>query len=145
VSPETVELREAVAVVRKGAAVLLARQEHERGWWNGLWTLPRCPLAADDDPLAALTDVLAERFGIDWRFVDDAVEKKYGVTRHRVTAFAFNGVWVEGAIDKTSRARWMSRGELALIGMPAPDRAILTKLLSADDAADPGVRHGAAR
>jgi A/G-specific adenine glycosylase len=121
----TVDLREAVAVVRKGAAVLLARGEHERGWWQGLWTLPRSPLGPGEDPATVLSDLLAARFGIECRFARDHVERRYGVTRHRVTAVALGGVWIRGFVNDASRAAWVQHGELPLIAMPAPDRAIV--------------------
>jgi A/G-specific adenine glycosylase len=124
-SQPTVELREAVAVVRKGRAVLLARVKHERGWWDGLWTLPRSLLGTDDDPAAVLTGVLRQRFGLECRISEGPSEHRYTVTRHRVTAVAFAGVWVEGAVSEASGARWMSGGELGLAAVPAPDRAIL--------------------
>lgn len=142
---ETVQLREAVAVVRRGAAVLLGLQEHERGWWQGLWTLPRSPLQPDDDPVAVLTDVLGERFGVECRFAGDPVVRMYGVTRHRVTALAMSGVWVEGALSETLRSKWMPQGELALIGMPAPDRAILGDLIGADGFPGAGAHRDAPR
>ncbi len=142
---ETVQLREAVAVVRRGAAVLLGLQEHERGWWQGLWTLPRSPLQPDDDPAAVLADVLGERFGVECRFAGDPVARMYRVTRHRVTALAMSGVWVEGALSETSRSKWMPQGELALIGMPAPDRAILGDLIGAADPPEAGAQRDAPR
>lgn len=128
---ETVELREAVAVVRRGAAVLLGRQEHERGWWEGLWTLPRSPVGPDDDPVTALNGVLRERFGVECRFTGRSIERKYRVTKHRVTALAFGGVWAAGAVGRAFRARWVREGELSLIAMPAPDCAIIDDLARA--------------
>jgi A/G-specific adenine glycosylase len=123
--PRTVELREAVAVVRKGGRVLLGRAEHGRGWWEGLWTLPRSPLEPGDDPVRALSRVLRERFGVECRFVWGPVERKYSVTRHRVTALAFGGAWVAGGLGDPSAARWAAESELPLIAVPAPDRAII--------------------
>jgi len=134
----SVELREAVAVVTKGAHVVLARQRHQRGWWEGLWTLPRCSLGQGDDPVAALAAVVLERLALVCRFVEDPIEKKYAVTRHRVTAVAIRGTWIEGDIDESSGAKWIPSGELPRVGVPAPDRAILDALLAGDLARDAG-------
>jgi len=127
----TVQLREAVAVVRRGDAVLLGRQEHERGWWEGLWTLPRSPLASDDDAVEALSDVLRERFGVACRFTGGPVERKYSVTKHRVTATAFGAVPAAEAQDEESRGRWVVWGNSLGVGVPAPYRAIVELILSA--------------
>jgi A/G-specific adenine glycosylase len=124
----TVALREAVAVVMKGEAVLLGRQEHERGWWEGLWTLPRSPLKPADDPVEMLSGALRERFGVECRFTGAPAERRYSVTKHRVTALAFGGAWVSGRARRSSSARWVPDYELPLIGVPAPDRAILGDL-----------------
>ena len=124
-SQGTVSLREAVAVVRKGDAVLLVRQEHERGWWAGLWTLPRAPLAPDDDPIGALSHVLHDRLGVECRFGDGPIELRYSVTRHRVSAEVFPAVWESGDPGGASRTRWIARDDLIDVGVPAPDRALI--------------------
>lgn len=125
----TVSLHEAVALVRRGDAVLLVRQEHERGWWGGLWTLPRSPLVPESDPVEALSRVLRERFGVECHFTGAHVERKYTVTRHRVTAKVFPGVWEAGDPRRASWGRWVVGEELADVGVPAPHRAIVEAAL----------------
>jgi A/G-specific adenine glycosylase len=137
-----VELREAIAVVRRGAAILLERQARARGWWQGLWILPRSPLRPGEDPRATLEAALLDRFGIRCRLADAPVERTYTVTNHRVTAVAFTGVWVEGAAGTECHARWVPPEELASIALPAPDRAIIDQTLRRDTL--PGVRRGPA-
>lgn len=128
----SIALREAVGVVTRGARLLLAVQKHERGWWQGLWTLPRCPLDADEDAVTALAAAIRKRFGVGCRFEGERFERKYGVTRHRVTAVVLRGVWGGGDLIGTAGGKWISLDGAARLGLPAPHRAILDLLLEAD-------------
>ena len=63
-SQRTVSLREAVAAIRTDAVLLLARQEHDRGWWEGLWTSRGRRSVRGDDPPAIARGRLVERLGV---------------------------------------------------------------------------------
>jgi hypothetical protein len=60
------------------------------------------------------------------------IEVKYSVTRHRVTALAFDARWVRGAPGEASGGRWISWGDPLDVGVPAPYRAIVERILWGD-------------
>jgi A/G-specific adenine glycosylase len=149
--PEAIELSEVASVLVNEGAVLLVRGEHERGWWEGLWTLPRAPLADGTDPAAVARTVLAGRCGLDVETPGEPRELRYGVTNHRVTMVVVPCRLVKGGFTKPRRVaeggsaapshlaergsatpptgRWFTEEELLAVGVPAPDRrAILGSL-----------------
>jgi A/G-specific adenine glycosylase len=136
-SPARIDLREVVGVIRKGAGILLERQDRGIGWWQGLWILPRSPLDSGDDPRAALERALGDRFGIQCRLADAAAERTYTVTNHHVTAAVFAGAWTGGASGRRSDVRWMSPLELERAALPAPDRAMIGEILRSRDPVRP--------
>jgi A/G-specific adenine glycosylase len=128
----SIGFREAIGVVTRGADLLLAQQEHERGWWEGLWTLPRGPLSDGQDAAAVLAETILKRFGIACRFRGDRHERKYGVTRHRVTAVVLRGDCTGGSLKPAGGGEWVALHDAARLGLPAPHRAILDVLLDAE-------------
>jgi len=127
-SSEPIDAREAVAVVVRRGKVLLGKQPHERGWWEGLWMPPRCPLDADEDPEARLAGVLAE-VGLSAVVDPCPVTARYSVTRHRVAARVFLMRSPSGSVQGGAGWRWFARGRLADLAIPAPYLRELTRLL----------------
>jgi A/G-specific adenine glycosylase len=120
---------EAAAVVTRGARVLLVRGEHPRGWWQGLWALPRAGVrTAPSDP-ALLAPLLAREVrrstGLSCRFDAVPAAVRYSVTRHRVTMLVFRATGVSGRIRAGSAASWFDAERVAGSGLPAPDRRVL--------------------
>jgi A/G-specific adenine glycosylase len=128
-----VELLECVALVQRRGKILLARQPHERGWWAGLWTLPRCPLAKDDDPVECLRRVVLERFGLTCSFEGKPREFGYGVTRHRVTMLVYWCDDADGRLKASSKGKWFGGSEMRGIGIPSPVRKVLRDGISTDE------------
>lgn len=127
-----VELRECVAVVTRRGKVLLARQPHERGWWDGLWTLPRCPLGERDDPVECLRQVLLERFGLTCSSERKPETVTYGVTRHRVKMMVYRCDPADGRLKASSGGKWFGWSEVREIGVPSPVRKALGDTFSTD-------------
>jgi len=134
-APRTVALFETAAVIVSGGRVLLERGSG-RGWWEGLWTLPRVPLEEGDDPEAAVREVLAARHSVALQSpdgpLDGPLEERYSVTNHRVTMLVYT--LAHGGRDSAARgaddsSRWFTSQELAEIGVPAPDRRVIERVL----------------
>jgi len=117
---ETVEVLECAAVVTRRGKVLMAKQPHERGWWDGLWTLPRCPLSKVDDPAECLREVLSERFGLECVFEAKPEEVMYGVTRHRVRMLVYRCNRPKGRLRNGSWGKWFAAKEVEALGVPSP-------------------------
>lgn len=121
-----VAVREAVAVVERRGKVLLVQGGHERGWWEGLWMLPRVGLGPRADAARTLRRLLARRCGLVSSLREEPATHCYTVTRHRVTALVCRAGDVSGRLSATSGARWFASHELARVAIPAPDRLILS-------------------
>jgi A/G-specific adenine glycosylase len=126
---EPLTVVEAAAVVTRGARVLLVRDEHPRGWWRGLWALPRAHVrVATSDPArlaASLAREVRRASGLACRFDAAPSVARYSVTRHRVTMLVFRATEVSGRIRAGSAASWFDADRLAGVGVPAPDRRVL--------------------
>ncbi len=150
----TVSLREVAAVVVCDEKVLLVRGGHERGWWEGLWSLPRVALADGADPVEAVTALVAERLDRACVWVGEATASTYGVTKHTVTMHA-----VPCAVERVTvrcppneratvhssanervtvhpsvNERWFAFGDIDEVGIPSPDRRALERALGRVDA-----------
>jgi A/G-specific adenine glycosylase len=126
---EPLTVVEAAAVVTRGARVLLVRGEHPRGWWRGLWALPRAHAHVEPADPARLAASLAREVrrasGLACRFDAAPSVARYSVTRHRVTMLVFRATEVSGRIRAGSAASWFDADRLAGVGVPAPDRRVL--------------------
>jgi len=122
---------EAAAVVTRGGRVLLVRGEHPRGWWEGLWALPRAHHGITlSDPARGGTSLAREvrrLSGLSCRFDTAPVAARYSVTRHRVTMLVFRASEVSGRVRPGSPAAWFDATRLARAGVPAPDRRAATR------------------
>ena len=121
-----VAVREAVAVVERRGKVLLVQGGHERGWWEGLWSLPRVGLGRGADAPRTLESLLSRRFGLATGFGEAPARHSYTVTKHRVTALVCRAGDVSGRLSPASGARWFSPREVGRVAVPAPDRRILS-------------------
>lgn len=120
----SVGVTEASALVIRRGRVLLVRGEHPRGWWKGLWALPRSHGPAAADP-AVLTAEVRRLTGVSCRFAGPPVAARYSVTRHRVTMLVFRATRVTGRIASGGSAAWFDAARLVEAGapaLPAPDR-----------------------
>ena len=134
-APSTVALREAAAVIVNDGSVLLERGG-DRGWWEGLWMLPRASLEEGDDPEAVIREVLAARHDVAPESLDGLLEgpraESYSVTNHRVTMLVFTSVHdgrASTAPVQDGSSRWFTFQELAEVGVPAPDRRVVERVL----------------
>ncbi len=116
---------EAAALVERAGRVLLVREDHPKGWWGGLWTLPRCE-GARGDPAKALAARVRRVSGISCRFDEAPRTIRYTVTRHRVVMLVFRATDVAGGVRPGAPARWFAASSLAAVGVPAPDRRAIT-------------------
>jgi len=137
----TVELREVVVVAIREGEVLLVRGGHERGWWEGLWTLPRSPLSETDDPREIARSIAVDRLGLGCESLEGPTEATYGVTKHRVTMSAFLARGTSGSCDgdagKTVDFRWVAIPDLDRVGIPAPDRRAIEELAGGETSSAP--------
>ncbi len=90
------------------------RQIAEGLWWAGMWEFPRADALAERE-----IPELRELVGPGW--LEDLGTVRHSVTHHRIV--------VEVALVRceaaSERLRWCTRGELAELPMPAPQRKIL--------------------
>jgi A/G-specific adenine glycosylase len=121
-----VAVREAVAIVKRGGKVLLVQGGHERGWWEGLWMLPRVGLGPRAGAPRALEGLLSRRSGLVASFREEPAKHSYTVTKHRVTALVCRADDVSGRLSSASGGRWFAPRELARVAIPAPDRRMLS-------------------
>jgi A/G-specific adenine glycosylase len=127
-APSTVALREAAALVLSGGKVLLERGGC-RGWWEGLWVLPRISLDEGDDPKTALATRLASGHGVVPETLEGPLEETYSVTNHRVTMLVFTTADHDlASADAGDSSRWFAPCELEDVGVPAPDRRVVERV-----------------
>jgi A/G-specific adenine glycosylase len=123
-----VAIREVVAVIERRGRILLVRGGHERGWWEGLWMLPRTALSSGDDPARELRRMLARRHGLACALEGEPMRRSYSVTKHRVAALVVRAGSVSGRVRAGSGGRWLPLSLLEHVAIPAPDRSILSTL-----------------
>lgn len=143
-SDAPVALVDAVAVIARRGRVLLVRRDQARGWWRGLWVLPRCGPSGATDPAKPLTRHVRETLGLSCRFASPAATTRYSVTKHRVLMLAFRATRARGAVRAGSGAKWFGERELATAAVPSPDRRAIAAAL-AQAAADGRKAGGALR
>ena len=122
VAARTVELREAAAIVIRRDRVLLTRSEHERGWWPGLWRLPRVLLGEDGSTGMELMELLGSEFGLTCAELSLLGTTGYSVTSHRVRQNVYRCLHPSGRLRTSSGARWFSIEDALAAGLPAADR-----------------------
>jgi A/G-specific adenine glycosylase len=133
------EIIEAAAFVERRKRVLLVRGAHPRGWWRGLWTLPRCGRGSGD-PAKALAAHVRRVSGLSCRFDDGPTEMRYSVTRHRVAMLVYRASSAAGGVRRGTSARWFDVTALEDVGVPAPDRRTIALALGVGEATPRGRR-----
>ncbi len=136
------EMRETAALAARRGRVLLTREPDERGWWPGLWRLPRVIVSesrADggrtdggsggsregDDPAAALRERLERSYGLTCDDLTPLPAVTYGVTTNRVRLVVLVCRTPRGRLRRTPDVRWVAPGQALTLGLPAADRRIL--------------------
>ena len=131
--PETVDVREAAIVVRRGGAVLLA-QRPPQGRWASMWEFPHGPLAPGEPADEAAGRLLPELTGLRARLGPELATVRHGVTRFRITLICFEAEYLSSEFRSSfyRAAAWLTPRELSGRPVSSPQRR-LAKLV-----ADPG-------
>jgi len=139
-SGRTNAMLDTAAFVVRSRRVLLTTMTDSRGWWPGLWRLPRVTdcrpgsastgsAQSDDDGAAedALRRLLREGFGLTCDDFTHVATTTYSVTNNRVTLNVLACRSPHGRLKRSHRARWVSLDEALSLGVPAADRRILER------------------
>jgi len=125
----TKEMYETAALVVRRGRVLLTSDPDERGWWPGLWRLPRVVSGAGSEGAASretkLHTLLLDDFGLTCDALVPVTTTAYGVTTNRVTLDVVSCSSPRGALRRARSIRWFTVGEALSLGVPAADRRIL--------------------
>ena len=135
----TNEMHETVALLVRRGRVLLTTAPDGRGWWPGLWRLPRIvsvtgPAGSDaeggahsssDGRVVALRDMVRTGFGLACEELVWVVTATYAVTTNRVTMDVLRCSSPRGRLLRSPRNRWFTLEEALSRGIPAADRRIL--------------------
>jgi len=129
------EMHETAALIVRRGRVLLTNEPDERGWWPGLWRLPRVVSGARAgggvgvDEAASretkLRALLHDRLGLTCAEFEHVATTTYGVTTNRVTLNVVECRSPRGRLRRSSRVRWLTLEEALSLGVPAADRRIL--------------------
>ncbi len=136
VAARTNEMHETAALVVRRGRVLLTSQPDVRGWWPGLWRLPRVVASGvvvhagerprtEDGQADALRALLRERSGLACDDLTPLVTTTYGVTTNRVTLEVMSCSGPRGRLTRSPLVRWFTLQEALSLGVPAADRRIL--------------------
>ncbi len=115
-------MRETAALVVRRSRVLLTNAPDARGWWPGLWRLPR--VVAGE---AALRTLLEDDLGLTCSTLAHVATTNYGVTTNRVTLDVLACRSPRGRLHRSPHARWFTLNEALSLGVPAADRRILER------------------
>jgi A/G-specific adenine glycosylase len=128
--PETVAVREAAVVVRRGAAVLLL-QRPERGRWAGLWEFPHGPLKQGETYEEAACRLLSELTAVQAEIGPELRTLRHSVTYHRITMVCFQGCYRAGRFRSAfyQQGWWLRPERLADYPFSAPQRRLAQTLL----------------
>ncbi|MFT3761755.1 MAG: A/G-specific adenine glycosylase [Pseudoxanthomonas sp.] len=114
--------REAVALwLENAAGELLLQRRPPSGIWASLWTLPQ----ADSD--AAMREWFAKEMRGDYDAAEELPIVVHAFTHFRLhlQPLRLRKVAPRAAVRDNDGMRWVSRGELASLGLPAPIRKLL--------------------
>ncbi len=137
----TNRMYETAAIVIRRGRVLLTSEPDERGWWPGLWRLPRvvfAPVTVDGAPdvddasdresrEGALRSLLDGEFGLTCDELTHLATTTYGVTTNRVTLDVMSCLSPRGRLVRSSDVSWFALEQALSLGIPAADRRILDR------------------
>jgi A/G-specific adenine glycosylase len=128
--PQTVEVREAAVVPRRGNRVLLV-QRPDSGRWANLWEFPHGTLADGETHEQAAARLLRELTGIKGRIGPELMTIRHGVTRYAITLVCFEGDCRTGTFrsDFYQQGKWLLPAELAHYPVSAPQRRLARLLV----------------
>jgi A/G-specific adenine glycosylase len=130
--PESVAVREAAVVVRRGDRVLLVQRPAE-GRWASMWEFPHGPVCDGESFDAAADRVAAELTGLEARRGPELLTVRHAVTRFQITLVCFEADYVGGAFRSAfyPRGEWLTPAELAARPVSAPQRRLARVLAEA--------------
>ncbi len=118
------EMHETAALVVRRGRVLLTSESDDRGWWPGLWRLPRV-VSDGKSGEVGLRALLLDRFGLTCDELVQAATTTYGVTTNRVTLEVMSCTSPHGRLVRSPVVRWFTLEQALSLGVPAADRRIL--------------------
>ncbi len=124
VAARTNEMHETAALVVRRGRVLLTSESDDRGWWPGLWRLPRV-VSDGKSGEVGLRALLHDRFGLTCDELVQAATTTYGVTTNRVTLEVMSCTSPHGRLVRSPVVRWFTLEQALSLGVPAADRRIL--------------------
>jgi A/G-specific adenine glycosylase len=130
-APETVAVREAAVVVRRGPNVLLV-QRPARGRWAGMWEFPHGPLGDGETHEQAAARLLRELTGLRADLGDELLTLKHGITRFRITMVCFEAAYRKGVFRPGfyPRGEWVRPEQLSAYPVSVPQRRLAQALLA---------------
>jgi A/G-specific adenine glycosylase len=109
-------------ILRDAQQRVLLERRGAHGVWSGLWSLPE---ASDHDDAWRIARRHAR---IDDALALDSFVHTFSHYRLRVEPLLFDHARAAPAVADAPALRWVTRAELAALGLPAPVRSLLLKL-----------------
>jgi A/G-specific adenine glycosylase len=119
---KTLPEREAIALwLENAAGDILLQRRPETGIWASLWTLPQA------DTEAGMRDWFAREMKGKFDAAEDlpVVVHTFSHYRLHLQPLRLRKVALRDAVRDNDDLRWVARGELATLGLPAPIRKLL--------------------
>ena len=139
--PETVEVEEALAVVRWGERYLIVQRPGDSGRYRNMWEFPHVAVGEGrrhsrktDRISETLTAFLFESFGLKVRVDEEWAEIRHQVTHHKIRKRVFLCTLRDEEADEeaqpagTDSLRWVTLDEIAEYPLGAPHKRILALL-----------------
>lgn len=127
--PKSQAVKEVCAVAgvvrRADGRVLVARRPAD-GQWGGLWEFPNTHYDPGCAPEDALTEHLADAFGLNVRVSAELASFTYGVMNRRVALTVLSCALESGVATPSGHdeVRWATIADLAEIALPSPHRTV---------------------
>jgi A/G-specific adenine glycosylase len=128
--PQAVPIDMVATVVWRRGRLLLVRPTRSR-WWSGLWQLPSGEIGPSERGDQAARRVVREAAALEVGAVQERVTLRHTVTRFRVALHAWEARRAAGRLRSGPgwTLAWLCPEQLAEVGMPAPHRRLVARLL----------------
>ncbi len=127
------EVREAAAVIRRGADVLLVQRPESAKRWANLWEVPHGPLGEGESHEAAVARIAAE-IGLCVVVGPEIMTIRHGITRYRITMTCYEVEHAGGEFRSAfyRQGLWVAPERLADYPVSAPQRRLAKAAVKAE-------------
>jgi A/G-specific adenine glycosylase len=130
--PSATPVTMVAGIVRRRGRLLLVRPGEQSRWWAGLWQLPNGQVHSGESHDAAVRRVVRDVCSLELRATQSLGSERHAVTRFRIVLHAYAGLGPTGRLRPAAgtAAAWKSPHEVIQVGMPAPHRRLLERIIA---------------